>query len=256
MRRTPNSLRTAAYLCGILAAAEVLLRAGSIPQYYFPTPLVVLEEIVRLFPTLVHHLGITLGEALLGFILGNSLAVLFGALFCLVRSFREALYPLLVALQAVPIVAVAPFITIWFGPGLLGKVILAALICYFPAVVISTNGFMSINRDALALLNSAGASKRQIFWHLQVPSAIPAIVAALEVSATLSTIGAVVAELAGANQGIGYLIVRASYEFRTPTLFAALTAISVATLILFNLVHYVGERFATRYRFSYATALD
>lgn len=255
-RRKPTWPRVTLYLTALVGALELVLRVAAVPSYLLPTPSAVVGELIRLLPDIGVHLGITVSEALLGFLLGNLLAVLFGALVCLVRPFREGIYPLLVALQAVPVVALAPFVTIWFGPGLFGKVVLAALMCYFPATVISANGFTSVNRDALALLESVGASQSEVFWRLRVPSAIPSIVAALEVSATLSTIGAVVAELSGASRGIGYLIVRASYEFRTPTLFAALTAISLTTLALFKTVQFVGGRYSARYRFSYAAPLE
>jgi len=166
---------------------------------------------------------------------------------------RQGFYPILVGFQAVPILAVAPFVSIWFGPGILGKAIMAGLICYFPATVISTDGFSRSNRDALFLLRSFGCSRWRIFSALQFPSAIPALVSAFEVSATLCTIGAVVAELSGASKGVGYLILMASYEFRTTTLFAVLAVTSFATLALFKTVQILGKAYVRRYTFSYAS---
>ena len=138
----------------------------------------------------------------------------------------------------------------------MGKAVMAALICYFPATVISTNGFMRVNRDALLLLQSIGASRWRTFFGLQLPSAVPGILSALEVSATLCFVGAVVAELAGASKGVGYLIVRASYEFDSTRLFAVLTITSIATIAFFALVRYIGSHYARRYRFSYASPSD
>lgn len=252
----PAWLKSILYFSILLGGTEFVIRAFAVPSYLLPAPSTVIAEMIRISPDLIYHLGITASEALLGFAVGNILAIFFGALICLVRPFREGVYPLLVAFQAVPIVALAPFVNMWFGTGLAGKVVLAALMCYFPATVISANGFAAVNRDALALLYSAGASEGDVFRILRVPSAIPAIFAALEVSATLSTIGAVVAEIAGSNKGIGYLIVRASYEFRTSTLFAALATISLATVAQFKVVHWLGMRLSSRFRFSYAMPLE
>ena len=253
MRR--EAIRTTApYLCFmlLLILAEVLIRALRIPNYLLPPPSVIIAEGARNIPLLMRHLAITFLEAVLGFIVGNVCAILFGFIFSQWRLARQGFYPIVVAFQAVPIVAVAPFVNIWFGPGLVGKVVMAALICYFPAAVISTDGFSKVNRDALALLRSLGATKQRIFRVLSLPSAIPAIVSALQVSATLCMVGAVVAELSGSDKGAGYLILRASYEFRTPMLFAVLAVTSGATFGLFKCVQLLGGYYARRYTFSYA----
>ncbi len=242
----------ATYFVCLLVLVEASVRLLHVPDYLCPRPSAVLREMLVEAPLLLRHLGTTMSEALLGFAGGNACAIVFGMAFSQWRPFRQGLYPLVVGFQAVPIVALAPFVSIWFGPGLLGKAFIAALICYFPATVIATDGFARVNRDALAFMESVGASQWRVFWSLRFPSAIPAIMAALQVSATLCTVGAVVAEISGANQGVGYLILRASYEFRTVTLFAALTVTSIATFALFKTVQAIGAWYGRRYVFSYA----
>jgi len=185
---------------------EVFLRVLKIPEYFFPLPSLVFEEIYLKSNIFIPHLLITMGEAIIGFLGGNICALIAAIIFSEIRIVKLSFYPLMVGLQAVPIIAIAPFINIWFGSGLLSKAIMAGLLCYFPAVVIATNGFSSVNNDALSLLKSVGANRWQIFYHLRFPSAIPSLLSALQISSTLCTIGAIVAELSGANQGIGYLI--------------------------------------------------
>jgi NitT/TauT family transport system permease protein len=202
------------------------------------------------------HLYVTLAEALIGFAVGNSFALLFGALFSQSRVIQKGIYPVIVGLQAVPILAIAPFILIWFGPGLIGKAVMAALICYFPATVISTDGLSRVNRDALALFDSLGASRSTIFWSLRLPAAFPAIISSLQVSATLCIVGAIVAELSGASKGVGYLIIRASYEFRTTMLFAVLTLVSLVTYGFFYLIQTLGRRLSRRFTFNYTSSVE
>lgn len=244
------------YLVVLLLLVELGVRITQMPEYLLPAPSLVLQEVLRKVPVFLPHLAVTMTEALLGFVGGNVFAILFGFLFSQWRTIRQGFYPLIVGFQAVPIVAIAPFVIIWFGPGLAGKAFMAALICYFPATVIATNGFSRVNRDALAFMMSLGASRWRIFWSLQFPSAIPAIVSALQVSATLCTVGAIVAELSGASEGVGYLIIRASYEFRTVTLFAILAITSVATFALFKAVQLLGNRYGRRFTFSYAAPTE
>lgn len=241
------------YISLILIASEFLIRFFEVPEFYLPLPSKVFQTAIKNIEIILFHLGVTLTEALIGFLLGNFFGIIFGFLFSQLKFVRQAFYPIVVGLQTVPIVAIAPFIIIWFGPGLIGKVIMAALICYFPATVISTNGFSHVNKDALALLKSIGASKMRIFTNLRFPSAVPAIISALQVSSTLCAIGAIVAELAGSDKGVGYLIIRASYEYRTPMLFATLIITSIATFLFFKIIQSVGGIYAIRYKFGYST---
>lgn len=244
------------YFAGILLLVELVVKISNLPEYLFPAPSVVILEIWSKFGTILKHLAITLAEAIMGFVGGNICAFIFGFFFSQWRPARQGLYPIVVAMQAVPVVAIAPFILIWFGSGIAGKAIMAGLICYFPATVISTDGFSRVNRDGLLLLQSMGASWWRIFKSLRLPSAIPGIMSALQVSATLCTIGAIVAELAGANKGVGYLIVMASYQFNTSMLFAVLSMTSIATFLLFKGVQFIGDKCVKKYSFSYSVPVD
>lgn len=244
------------YFAVLLLLVESVLRILRIPEYLLPTPSSVIVEIYTKFFTILYHLAITMTEAVIGFVGGNILAIFFGFLFSHWRPARQGFYPIVVGMQSVPIVAIAPFILIWFGSGIMGKAIMAGLICYFPATVISTDGFSRVNRDGLLLLQSMGANWWRIFVSLRLPSAIPGIMSALKVSASLCMVGSIVAELAGASEGVGYLIVMASYEFRTSTLFAVLSLTTFETFLFFKAVQYMGSTFAKKYSFSYAVPVD
>jgi NitT/TauT family transport system permease protein len=195
---------------------------------------------------LVRDALITFLEAMVGFIVGVSSAFALGAAFVHSRILERSIAPYFVALQAVPIVATAPLLIIWFGNGLLSKVIMAAMICFFPMVINTTVGLKDIPEDALDLMRMLSASRRQIFLKLRLPASLPFIFSGLKISATLSVIGAVVAELAGATQGIGFQIMVSSYRTDTPMLFAAVL-FSALTGILFYYAVVAAERLWQRH---------
>lgn len=241
-------------LLALLIVFECCLRIFDVPAYLVPLPSQVLMAIGHGALIIIKHLSYTLAEALLGFIIGNLFAIAFGVIFSVCRIVRNSLFPLIVGLQAIPIVAIAPYIQIWFGPGLLGKVFLAALVCYFPATVISTTGFSRANKDASILLEAMGANRWQTLKYLRIPGAVPSILSALKISASLCMIGAIVAELAGAAQGIGYLILRASYEFRSADLFGYVSITTLVCYLLFKGVELLGNIYAKKYSFSYSSS--
>ena len=145
-------------------------------------------------------------------------------------------------LQTVPIVAIAPLLTIWFGFTLVPKVVIAAIICFFPVLVNTTRGLRSVSGQALELMNVLSARKRQIFWRLRVPSSLPYVFAGLRVAATLSVIGAIVAEFTGSNRGIGYVIVQASYRIDTKLMFAGIALSSLGGIVFFNIIGWIEKK--------------
>ena len=158
------------------------------------------------------------------------------------RTVESFVYPLLVFSQSVPKVAIAPLFVVWFGFGIIPKVIAAFLLGFFPVVVSTVVGFKSVERDMIDLARSMKASKLQIFMRISLPQALPSIFAGLKVSVTLAVVGAVVGEFVGSNSGIGYVLQIANGNFDLPLMFAALTILSLVGVILFALVDLV-ERF-------------
>ena len=219
-----------------LATWEMVVRLLSIPRYLIPAPSVIAATIVDRFSSLLGDTLITLLEAVLGFAAGTSVAFLLGVLFVRSRLIERSLSPLFVALQAVPLIAISPLLIIWFGNGLESKVVMAAIACFFPMAINTAAGLKSVNYESLALMKVLSASEMQIFWKLRLPSALPYIFTGLKISATLSVIGAIVAELAGATRGTGFQILMSSYQTDTPMLFSAVIFSALTGVFFFNAV--------------------
>lgn len=202
--------------------------ALGIPAYILPTPSQVLIRAFDPERRLAYHLGITAIEGVCGFLAGSLCGFLLAVLFVHARPIEAALYPWAVVSQTVPIVAIAPLLVLWFGNGLLPRAAISALFTFFPVLVNSTRGLRLDDRATLDLLQSYGASRRQLFWTLRMPQCLPFLFTGLKIGATLSVIGAIVGEFAGASAGLGYLITISTYYLETDLTFAA---VSVASLL-------------------------
>lgn len=222
---------------------ELVVRLVGVPEYLVPAASSVILEIGGNFWSLVGDTLITMAEAILGFLIANICGILLAVAFVHSKSVERGLYPYAIALKAVPLIAIAPLLIMWFGNGMLGKVIMAAIISFFPVLVNATIGLKSIDRQALDLMHSLSASQSQILLKLRFPSALPYIFSGLKISSTLSVIGAIVAELSGATEGIGYVIMIASYRFETVTLFSAIIAASIGGIIFFGVLSLIERRY-------------
>lgn len=231
---------------GVLAW-EIGVRIDNTPRWFLPRPSDVAQELVESRALLWRHTWTTLQEMLLGLglaiVLGISLAVALAGS----RLIERSLYPLLVASQAVPIIALAPILLIWFGYGLTPKVIVVVLTCFFPIVVSMVDGLRAADQDAIALLRSMGAGRRQIMRIVRVPAALPSLFSGVRIASAWSVIGAIVGEWVGASQGLGYLMTRSQSQFQTPRLYAAVLIAALLGIALFGLVAVV-ERLAIPWR--------
>jgi NitT/TauT family transport system permease protein len=193
--------------------------------------------------TIAPHLATTLVEVALGFAVGAGLALIVG--YALARSavVERLLSPYLVAAQATPILALAPLFALWFGSGLLGKVVICALIVFFPVAVATMVGIRSVDARLLELGRSLRATRRQILTTLEIPAALPNILGGMRVGVTLAVVGAIVGEWAGAERGLGVLINLARGSlFDTPLMFATLLTIALVGIVLYLVVIAVERR--------------
>ena len=193
--------------------------------------------------TIAPHLGTTLVEVALGFLVGAGLALVVG--YALARSavVERLLSPYLVAAQATPILALAPLFALWFGSGLLGKVVICALIVFFPVAVATMVGIRSVDARLLELGRSLRATRRQILTTLEIPAAMPNILGGMRVGVTLAVVGAIVGEWAGADRGLGVLINLARGSlFDTPLMFATLLTIALVGIALYLVVVAIERR--------------
>ena len=225
----------------LLIVWQIVVTALGVSDFILPTPLQILKVTIRFFPQLLRHTWTTTVEILLGFAIGNAVAVAMAVCIVNSRVVERALYPLIIASQTVPKVAVAPLFLIWFGSGLTPKVVIAAIVCFFPTVVNTVQGLRATDERAIDLFRLVAASRRQVFVKLQFPSALPYFFAGLKISIALAVIGAIIGEWVGANSGLGYLIMYSTQTLRTDLMFAALLVVSLLGILLY-LVAVLFER--------------
>jgi NitT/TauT family transport system permease protein len=226
-------------LAVFLATWKLVTVIGGYPEFILPAPEVVAERAARAIGTgvLWEHTAVTLQEVVLGFAVGAVTAVLAGIALGKSVLIERVLSPYIVAAQAVPILALAPLLDIWFGGGLLARVVICALIVFFPIAIATMVGIRSADPLLVEMLRSIGATGSQRIRLVEVPSALPVIFGGLRVGVTLAVIGAVVAEWAGASTGLGVLINIANQGlFDTPLMFVALATLAAIGLCFYGLV--------------------
>jgi len=225
----------------VLTIWQLVCTFLSVPEFVLPSPARIIAEISVEFRQLFKHTAITLGEAGAGFILANMLSLIFALIFCYSPFFEKSGYPYMIAFQSIPLVALAPLINLWFGEGVISKVVMAGLITFFPMVVNATHGLKAVPPLSLDVMKSLSATELQILRKLRIPTALPYILSALRISAPLAVVGAIVAELTAASSGIGYLILVAAYRVQTPFLFACIVFASIGGIIFFGLSVMIGQ---------------
>ncbi len=217
----------------LLIAWEIASRGGYFPRYLLPSPVGVVARFSELHGLILKEALVTLREILLGF--GFSVLVGIPLAFVLVssRTLNRMIYPLLVVSQVVPKVAIAPVFLVWFGFGLTSKVLVAFLVAFFPIVISTVVGLLSIEVEKLYVARAAGASALQLFWLVRLPHALPSIFGGMKVSVTLAVVGAIVGEFVAAESGIGRLLLSANGNMDTELLFAGVFILSVIGVVLF-----------------------
>ncbi len=220
----------------LLGLWEIVVRSLDVAAFILPPPSQILSKFASSHRLLLSHGLVTLTEALGGFLTGASSGLLCAIAMARSRLIERMLYPLVISTQTFPKEALAPVFVIWFGFGLLPKVIIAGLISFFPVVINTTRGLLSVDTSILDLMRSLSANQRQIFFKVRLPNAIPYLFAALKMCITLSVIGAVVGEFVGSSAGLGHLIRLANSELATDLMFAALLALGCMGTGLFLLI--------------------
>ncbi len=245
MRWTPrNLLLTGLLFCLSVGLWEAVVRGFQIPAFILPAPSSVAVALGRGLGSglYVHHLGYTLVETLLGFLLGSALGFCLGTAVAMNRYVEFFFYPYIVMFQSLPKVALAPLILIWFGLGLTSKVVNAGLVAFFPLLVNTMVGLRSADEDRVSLMRSLAASERQIFWMLRLPNALPFVMAGLDVAMIFALIGAIVAEFVGAQSGLGMLIQSMNFTMDVSGQFSVLLILSVLGLGLNRAISLIRRR--------------
>ncbi len=233
----------------VTAAAVILVWQLSIqffhiPSYVLPTPLSVLRalETGYIGGVFWQHLAYTMTSTIIGYVVGCGLAILVGALVSESEVAEKLVHPLIIALQSMPKVALAPLILVWFGFELKSKVIMVALVCFFPVFVNTIVGLKQTNPAMVDMAKAISASRWMIFWEIKLPSAAGHIFAGLQIAIVLSLIGAVVAEFVSSSRGLGYLINSAAVTLEVNVMFAALVSLAVLGIVGTQLVRYAHRK--------------
>jgi len=217
------------------------VRIFEVPTYIAPAPSDVAFTFVDKFPLLMKNFWPTFFESVLGFLAGNTAAILIAIAFVHSKTVEKAFFPLAVFINTIPILAVAPILVLIFGAGLTAKVVIAGLICFFPTLVNMVRGLQSVSAQSLELARILSASKSEIFWKIRLPSSLPFLFSALKIAATTCVIGAIVGEWVGADIGLGALILESTFNFRAPLLYATVFMSSGLSVFLFATVSIVEK---------------
>lgn len=242
--RRQSILIAVAALAGGILFWELAVRVLNQPAFILPPPALVGARFWKLLEdgSLLRHVGVTLSEVLGGLALGASAATALGYWLAKSRLIERLISPFIVASQSVPVVAIAPLLIIWFGPGLLSKLLICALIVFFPVLVNTVVGLRSVPEELAELMRSLQATRWQTARLLEVPAALPVFLGGLRIGATLSVIGAVVGEFVGSDRGLGFLINVGRGQYDTALVFAAVFTLVGMAISLYGLVVFLESR--------------
>ena len=246
-RRKPPSAALYEVVVPLLATAagflvwEAICQAFNVPAYLVPPPSAIWNDTLAIGPTVFAHSMATLKTVLLGFLVSIAISLPLAVLLTASPAIASAIYPFLVWTQSVPKVALAPILVVVLGSNELPRIVITVLVAFFPLVISSATGLMSVPPELIELSRACRASKWSELWRIRLPYAIPFIFAGLKVAISLAVVGAVVAEFVNADSGLGFLIVTSTAFFKVPVAFGALIILSIMGVVLFQLV-VIAER--------------
>ena len=226
-------------LVGLVALWELWVQVWDIPKWQLPSPSEIGRELSTSRGLLWEHTLITLEEIVLGFAAALGAGLVLAAGIAYSRILERSIYPLVIASQTIPIIAIAPLLLIWVGYGITPKVIVVALICFYPISVNTVDGLKAVDPDMVNMIKTLGASRWQVFRKLQMPTAMPYMFSGIKIGISVSVIAAVIGEWVGASAGLGYLITYSQPLFLTSRVFAAIVVLSAMGITLFLLASIV-----------------
>lgn len=226
---------------------ETWVQMYQVPHYILPAPSAIAVTLAHKRASLWHHTLVTLQEMLLGFGLATTVGIALAVLMFELPVLERAFYPYVIGSQTVPVFAIAPLLVLWLGYGIWSKVLMAAVIVFFPIVLNTLDGLKAADVDTVNLLRVMRASRWQLLWKVQFPSALPFVLSGAKIGISISTIGAVIGEWVGAKAGLGRLMLDANSQLQVSLVFAAIICLTVVGLSLFGLMTLV-ERWLTPWR--------
>jgi ABC-type nitrate/sulfonate/bicarbonate transport system permease component len=238
-------------IVGLVAIWQAAASTGAIADalhldpYLVPSPVEVAESLWQSRSLLAENTWVTLKEVLLGFGCALVAGLAFAVVLHLFETMRRAFYPLLVASQTIPVIVLAPILVVWFGYGIGPKLLIVALICFFPITVNALDGLRAVDPDAIKMMRTLDASRWQTFRRVEAPTALPYTFSGAKIAVAVAVIGAVFAELATPESGLGYLIFHAGYQYEAARQFASVFVLSVMAISLFGLLAIAERRLVT-----------
>lgn len=223
-------------ILGLLLIWECIVRIADIPLYVLPSPSATLEALIKEFPELLKHAGISVMEALVGMSISFVIGILMGVLIDAAPTFKKCIYPILVVTQTVPVIVLAPIFIIYMGFGYAPKILTVVLMCFFPIVISFSDGLGQMDEGYLNLIRTYGGSKLQIYRIVKIPSAMISLLSGLKVAATYSISGAVVGEWIASQSGLGYYLIRAKNGYMLDKVFACVVMIILLSLLMNGLI--------------------
>lgn len=223
---------------------ELGCRSFQVSELLLPAPTRIVGALIGGFRSGLFTAGLqaTLVEVILGFLVAALAAFFCGMLISQLRIVEVVLYPYIVALQTLPKVAIAPFILIWVGFGLESKIVIAAMVAFFPMLVNTIVGLKSAPAEKIELMRSLSASRTKIFWYIQLPEALPFIFAGLNIGIVMSVLGAIVGEFIGSKAGLGYLLLQMNYNMDVVGMFAVLVVLGVMGIVLNAIMQFARRK--------------
>lgn len=236
MKKISNHLIPLMLFAVILGVWEMVVQVWDIPLYVLPAPSAVLRAVFSEWENLVHHGSVTVMEAILGMVIALSLALVLGVLMDMFPLVKRAVYPLLVVTQTVPMIVLAPILIIYMGFGMAPKILTVVLMCFFPVAVSFTDGMEQLNPGYVNLVRSYGAKGFSVYRLVKIPAAVPSLISGLKVAATYSISGAVVGEWIGAQEGLGYYLIRVKNNYMLDKVFACVLVIVLLSLAMNGMI--------------------
>ncbi|MCK9217855.1 MAG: ABC transporter permease [Firmicutes bacterium] len=230
------------FIAAILIIWESVAALQIVPTYILPAPTKIIISLFTNLPVLKEHILVTLMEALVGFVISIVFALFISIIMDSIPVVRRAIYPLIITSQTVPMITIAPLFAIWFGFGYLPKIIIVALVCFFPITISLLEGLASVEEDLLNLIKSMGASKVQLYKIIKLPSAMPGFFSGLKISGTYSITGATIGEWVGGKKGLGVYMLRVKSSFATDKVFATIIIITLLSLGMLKIISYIERK--------------
>jgi NitT/TauT family transport system permease protein len=225
-----------------IAAWQIVVQAFHFDKVILPAPLDVVAAAGHNFNRLMVETGITMTESVLGFLAGAGGAFILAVIFIHSRPVQRSVYPYAIALKSTPLIAIAPLLILWFGNGMLSKVVMSAMVAFFPVLVSSVTGLTAVDEAMLDLMKSLSANWLQILVKVRIPNSLPYLFASLKIASSMAVVGAVIGEFTGSTSGIGHLLTTSSYYLDTPVVFAGVIFITLAGLLFFGLVAFTEKK--------------